>query len=295
MLGIYFARSRCASESLRTEIHRRCVKRFLQLPKHGHLLVATDLQGNLKDFTQLAKHFRALGPNAHLLLTGDLVHGPDEETAQEWPTHLGTPYADQSPALIDAFLEEQRCAPGRVHCLLGNHDHAHFGGPVTSKFHDDEAGVLESALGAEGTRKLQSLVSTFPLVAWAPCGAVMLHGAPSAEIASPLQLEGIELTGYDVFDIEQFMKVPILGSLLWSRMATAEQSKRFLEALNGTFALYGHDVVREGYERVGDDQLCFSTSFGLFDERKVYVLLDLAAKYPNVHALREGYEILTLY
>jgi hypothetical protein len=271
------------------------VPRFLQLPDHGRLLVATDLQGNLKDFRQLAKHFRALGPDAQLVICGDLVHGPDDETAQEWPEHLGTPYFDQSPALVEAFIDEQNHAPGRVHCLLGNHDHAHFGGPVTSKFHDDEGAVLVASLGPEGAQRLSQLVSTFPLIAWAPCGAVMLHAAPSAEIQSASQLEDIELEGYTELDIERFMRTPILGSLLWSRLATPEQSKRFLKALNGTIALYGHDVVREGYERVGDDQLCFSTSFGLYDENKVYVSLDLAAKYPDVHALREGHEILPLY
>ena len=121
--------------------------RFLQLPNHGRLLVGTDMQGNLRDFRQLATRFRAAGPDAHLLLTGDLVHGPDDETAQKWPDHLGTPYIDESPALMDAFLEEQRLAPGRVHCLMGNHDHAHFGGPVTSKFHDDEGGGSRRAWG----------------------------------------------------------------------------------------------------------------------------------------------------
>ncbi len=271
------------------------MKRFLELPAHGRLLVATDLQGNLADFVQLSKHFRAAGPDAQLVITGDLVHGPDEATAQAWPDHLGTPYTDQSGALMDAFLEEQRRAPGRVHCLLGNHDHAHIGGPVTSKFHDDEAGVLEATLGPERTQRLQALISTFPLVAWAPCGAVMLHGAPSAEIRSAAQLEELVVDVYSGFDIERFMRVPILGAVLWSRMATDEQSRRFLAALKGTVALHGHDVVRDGYARVGDDQLCFSTSFGLYDERKVYVSLDLGSKYPDVHALREGVEILALY
>lgn len=271
------------------------VARLLQLPARGRLLVATDLQGNLKDFEALARHFRAAGEDAHLVLTGDLVHGPDDETAAAWPEHLGSPYVDESGALMDAFLEEQKRAPGRVHCLLGNHDHAHLGGPVTSKFHDDEAGVLEMRLGPERAQRLQELIATFPLVATAPCGAVMLHAAPSAEIKHARQLEDIDLKGYESFDIERFMKVPVLGALLWSRMATAEQSKKFLKAFGATIALYGHDVVREGFERVGEDQLCFSTSFGLFDENKVYVQLDLAAKYPNVQALRVGQEILPLY
>lgn len=268
---------------------------LLQLPARGRLLVATDLQGNLRDFEALVAHFRKAGDDAHLLLTGDLVHGPDDETAEDWPEHLGTPYTDESGALMDAFIAEQARAPGRVHCLLGNHDHAHCGGPVTSKFHDDEAGVLESKLGPERSATLQALIATFPLIARAPCGAVMLHAAPSADVQSIAQVEAVGRAGYESLDIERFMKVPVLGALLWSRMATPAQSKKFLQALGGTIALYGHDVVREGFERVGDDQLCFSTSFGLYDEHKVYVSLDLAAQYPSVQALRVGTEILPLY
>ena len=41
-----------------------------------------------------------------------------------------------------------------------------------------------------------SLLAGFPLVAVAPCGAVMLHGAPSAEIDAPEALEKIQLGGY---------------------------------------------------------------------------------------------------
>ncbi len=38
-----------------------------------------------------------------------------------------------------------------------------------------------------------------------------------------------------------------------------------------------------------------STSFGLIDANKVYVSLDLASKYRNVHDLRVGRELLPLY
>jgi hypothetical protein len=46
---------------------------------------------------------------------------------------------------------------------------------------------------------------------------------------------------------------------------------------------------------VGDEQIVVSTSFGVFDENKVYVQLDLAERYPTVHDLRVGHEILPLY
>ena len=55
--------------------------RILRLPDKGTLVVSTDLQGNLRDFTTLLGHFHAAEEaakgEAHLVLTGDLVHGPD--------------------------------------------------------------------------------------------------------------------------------------------------------------------------------------------------------------------------
>jgi hypothetical protein len=268
--------------------------RVLTLPDRGRLLVGTDLQGNLGDFRQLMKHFEAT-PDAWLVLTGDLVHGPDEATCARWPLHLGTPYRDESPALVEAFLEAQRRYPGRVHCLLGNHDHAHIGGPVTAKFYDDEGAALEARLDTAGVARLRGLIAGFPLLAVAPCGAVMLHAAPSAALESREQLEALKLDGYDTWHFTNFLTVPVLGALLWSRMAKPEESRRFLKAVGGTVALFGHDVVREGYVRDADDQLCFSTSFGLLDRDKVYVELDLSARYSDAHALREGREILKLW
>lgn len=269
--------------------------RVLRLPSTGKLVVGTDLQGNLRDFTQLLKHFETEGPDAHLVLTGDLVHGPDEQTFRHWPEHLGTRYRDESPKLIDAFLAAQAKYPGRIHCLLGNHDHAHVGGPTTAKFYADERTALESRLDPAGLARLQSLFLSLPLVAVAPCGAVLCHAAPAAAIDGPEQLEVLPIAGYEEWHFTDFIDVPVIGALLWSRSATPEQARRFLKALGGTLALFGHDIVREGYSKEGDEQLCFSTSFGLLDRDKFYVELDLAKRYEDVHALREGRELLKLW
>jgi hypothetical protein len=59
--------------------------------------------------------------------------------------------------------------------------------------------------------------------------------------------------------------------------------------------IYGHDVIPEGFEMVGDEQIVVSTSFGVFDSNKVYVSLDLAGRYRGVGDLRIGQEILPLY
>lgn len=269
--------------------------RVLRLPSRGRLLISTDLQGNLTDFRQLERHLEAAGDDAVLVLTGDLVHGPDEDTQARWPEHLGTPYRDESPALVEALLAAQARAPGRVWCLLGNHDHAHVGGPATAKFHPDERYALEQRLDAAGVERLRRAVRTFPLVAAAPCGVVLCHAAPSAAIDGPHDFEHLVLEGYDEMGFAEFLSVPVLGPLLWSRLATEAEAERFVRALGGEVAVYGHDVVREGYAKDGQRQLCVSTSFGLLDADKVYVEVDLAGKYRSVHDFREGVELKRLY
>lgn len=267
----------------------------LRLPASGTLVIGTDLQGNLADFQQLHRRFEALGDDAQLVLTGDLVHGPDDATAAQWPDFLGTPYVDASPALIEAFAAAQVKAPGRVHCLMGNHDHSHLGGPVVQKFHDDEGAHLEAKLGPEGTSRWRALAGGFPLVAIAPCGVVMTHAAPSLALDSVEQLEGIPWDVHAGDAIETFCKRPVLGALLWARSAKDEVVAQFLRVLGGSVAVFGHDVVREGFAREGAQQVCVSTSFGLFDEQKVFVQVDLSGKYPNADALREGVELRKLY
>lgn len=268
--------------------------RLLRLPDRGRLLVGTDLQGNLGDFRRLERHFLAAGDDAWLVLTGDLVHGPDEATADRWPDFLGTPYRDESPALVDAFLDLRARAPGRVHCLLGNHDHAHVGGPATFKFHDDEAAALEARLDDAARARLKAALKGFPLVAVAPCGVVLLHGAPSANLAHPDELEALRLDGYEAMHITDFARVPVLGALLWSRLAKDHEAERFVRALGGEVAIYGHDIVREGYAKDGPRQLCVSTSFGCHDDVKTYVEVDLAARYTSVDDFRDGVELKRL-
>lgn len=269
--------------------------RLLRLPDSGRLLVATDIQGNLRDFQRMVTLFEQSPDDSVLVFTGDLVHGPDEITEQHWPDYLGTPYRDESPAVIQAFLAAQERHPGRIHCLMGNHEHAHVGGPRTAKFHSDEAQVLEERMGPGPAGAMRTLFYQLPLVASAPNGIVLVHAAPSAPLRGPEDLEDVRLEGYNGWGIDEFFQVSLLGPMLWSRMATPEQARAFLEALGGCIAIYGHDVVREGYERVGREQLCVSTSFALFDEHKTYVEVDLGTVYPDVHSLRDGVELKRLY
>src|SRR5262245_18058760 len=272
--------------------------RVLRLPDHGRLLVCTDLQGCLRDFQRIVQLFeQALidyQGDAYLLFTGDLIHGPHIEP-EDWPDFLGEYYRDQSGELMMAYAALAAQYPGRVHALLGNHEHGHIGGPHTAKFAADEVALLEQILGPAGTARMKGIIHTFALAAVSRCGAVFTHGAPAAQIDSIADLEAADLSGKGFASPLDILDTPVVGKVLWARSATEAEARRFLRATGGTMSIYGHDVIPEGFEKIGDEQIIVSTSFGLFDKNKVYVSLDLAHRYKNVHDLRNGHELLPLY
>jgi len=272
--------------------------RVLRLPDKGRLLVCTDLQGCMRDFERMVELFeQALHHyqgDAHLLFTGDLIHGPHIDP-EDWPDFLGEYYRDASGEVMIAYAGLAARYPGRVHALLGNHEHGHIGGPHTAKFAADEVALLEQILGPAATARMRGIIHTFALAAISRCGAVFTHGAPAAQIDSVADLESADLSGAGYASPLDVLDTPIVGKVLWARQASEAEARRFLRGAGGTISIYGHDVIPEGFECVGDEQIVVSTSFGVFDSNKVYVSLDLAAKYPTVHHLRVGKELLPLY
>jgi hypothetical protein len=271
---------------------------ILRLPDHGRLIVCTDLQGCLRDYEQIVALFQAArarhGGDAHLLFTGDLVHGPHIDP-RDWPSFLGEFYRDQSGELMHEFARLRAQLPKHVHAIIGNHEHGHIGGPHTAKFAVDEVELLEARLGPDQSAWLRALLRELPLCAVAPCGAVFTHGAPAAEIKSIKEVERARLDNLSFDSPIDIFDIPVVGPLLWARSAQADVARRFLKAMGGTISIYGHDVIPEGFERVGDEQIIVSTSFGVFDSNKIYLELDLAARYKSVYDLRVGHEILPLY
>lgn len=273
--------------------------RVARLPAEGVLLVATDLQGNYRDYQALKRIYfaeKAAGNRPILALCGDLVHGPDPamNAPGAWPDYLGTAYVDQSARLLRDF--ERFTREERAFAVLGNHEHAHIGGPVVPKFHPDEAAVLDRALGADRPA-MHAFLRSWPLVAVAPAGVVLVHGAPGGTEPDAAAFERLDYAGYEGVSIQAMYRHDTVGALLWSRMARPEQARALLAALglDAGVIVFGHDVVRAGWETTGAEQICVSTSFALHDPAKVYLRLDLAARYRDARALTVGREIRRLY
>jgi hypothetical protein len=269
------------------------MSRVVRLPEQGILVAATDLHGNLCDFRAVVSRFLALhDQHAHpqLVLCGDLVHGP-AITEAEWPEHLGTFYEDRTPELLAEAEQLQHDFSGQVHYLLGNHEHAHLGGPRVDKFHPDEASHLEHRYGDAGFEPVRRWLATWPWVALAPsAGLTLTHAAPHAQITSAADLEATPLDGYEDVALHEMASTGPLGALLWARTTTADRAYAFMRALDtrACVAFYGHDPVREGHVVDHEPLLCVSTSFGCHDGDKTYLEWDLAVPAVSAEQVAEA-------
>ncbi len=270
-----------------------------RLPSEGILLIATDLQGNLVDFERMIElyHVEARQQPTVLAFCGDLIHGPPPELQAPgaWPWHLGTRYEDASAELLLRF--EELIYAEQVLSVMGNHEHAHVGGPVVPKFYPDEAAVLDASLGPDRDR-ICGLIRTLPLMVVAECGVVLTHGAPRYTAPSIEAFEALSWGGYEQVPILQMVDRDPLGALLWARGCDDASALDLLEVVTGRrsgVVVHGHDIVRTGYDREGEHHIVVSTSFALLDRHKTYVRLDLSARYESTRDLQEGQEILPLY
>jgi len=267
------------------------VARLVELPDKGRLIVASDLQGNLADFDHLESIFEeaAVQPNgACLVLTGDLIHGP-EIPERNWPDYLGSYFRADSATLLDRAEALANRHPGRVFYLLGNHEHAHIGGPIVSKFFADEALRLERCMGPERSAEIRHWLHNWPLVAVARhAGLVMLHAAPNAVLRDASDLEKVPLIpGVG----REGMVEGVLAEILWARTASTIRARAFMAAIDERLrvAIYGHDVARSGYAIDREPLLCISSSFGCFDGDKLYLDWDLARKATSAsQVVQEG-------
>ena len=267
------------------------------LPDRGTLLVSTDMHGNLEDFVALRAAFLkvcAEDPACHWAILGDAVHGPSPEARARRPALYD--YEDASAAIVVGILELQQQHPGRVHYVLGNHDHGHVGGPHTGKFYPDEVAVLERRCTPAEQAAIAALFSRALLAVAAPCGVLLAHGCPDDRIIRFADLEDCRLARnendvyrrhlLDTFTRSYGQSEAVVGRLLATVSATA---------VPVTLVIHGHDRDEAGYFIASGAQVICPVLFGAPRAAKRYVHLDLAARYASAVDLRDGIELRRLY
>lgn len=271
--------------------------RCITFPGWGELIVSTDLHGNGEDFETLRDLYRQrrrAARDVYWLILGDLVHAPDPRAQREEPRLYG--YPDASAQIVAELAAMRRAEPDHVLLLLGNHEHAHIGGPRTSKFYADEAAQLEAQLEPAARDELRALFRAAPLIAVAPCGLVFCHGSPNDQLSSLEQLLGLD---YDLGELDDRAR-ELLHSLLNSYGQPAEVTQSVLAGLSRCcgfelhLLVHGHDRDEAGWFAEGGNQLC-PVLFGAPRENKRYLEIDLGKRYKRLDAIRDGVELRRLY
>jgi hypothetical protein len=270
--------------------------RVLFLPSKGKLLVNTDLHGNGDDFRRLRGLFLDLTsrePQTHWVILGDIVHGPNAQIRAYKPTLYD--YEDESWPIAQGIVELRRRFPGRVHYVLGNHDYAHIGGPITSKFYPDEAAHLEAGLAEDQRAELHRLFREALLAVVAPCGLFLTHGSPSDTLRRLEDLNDIPLPP----DPADVYGETVVTSFLTCYGQRGEVAQRLLQTVSRSgpqvcLVVHGHDKDEKGYFTEGGNQLC-PVIFGAPRANKRYLVFDLAACYRSLADVREGQEIRRLH
>ena len=263
--------------------------RFAWVEGQGNLIVVSDLHGNLKDFLRIVEIFEQDANNC-LLFLGDLFHGP-YLTRDEWAPYtdvLGDFYYDQSAAVFRCFKALSAKYPKRVCAILGNHEHAHVGGPKVSKFTEDEAMSFEAQLSFKERKELYDHLSAWPWMVASKCGVSFTHGAPPPTVFTQQSLEDESLLVLDPQSWVQPGRV-LLSELLWRRYSPPEDVQKFLSHLNQfspykqNLVCYGHEPSPEGYEIEHPMLFNLSSSFAMQHDDKTYLHFSLNEVYFNAY------------
>lgn len=261
--------------------------------RRGKLLVTTDVHGNLRDFERMEAIYDELCQADQLvywLMLGDLVHGPGLQARSRRPELYDWP--DASPEIVRRAI--CRTKDPNVDFILGNHDHAHIGGPRTRKFYPDEALELEKRMSRQDIDQMHAFFRGALLVAASENGVVYSHGV--SEVGLPRErIDALDPGGAEPRDEQEEL---FLASILTSYGQPKEVSQAARRDWSRIFGfpihvvVHGHDRDEEGYYVEHDDLLC-PVVFGAPDAAKRVLIVDLERDVANAHEL--SHSLVHLY
>jgi len=268
--------------------------RTLILPDRGSCLISPDLHGCLEDYRRLKQIFLTeleVG-DTHWVLLGDVIHGPSAEAARLDPDLYG--YRDESWAIIEDLVALTEQHPGRIHYILGNHDHGHLGGQRTARFHPDEVAALEDRLRPFQVARLRAFLDRALLAVAAPCGLLMAHASPDARLE---RFEDLDRVALDPEANDRYAN-HLLAAFLWPYGQPEQTTRRLLATVSRScrvrVLVHGHDRDEDGWFVDGRHALC-PVIFGARREDKRYLRIDLAGRYGEAMDLCENREVLRLH
>lgn len=247
--------------------------KFIQLPANGHLMVVTDLHGNLNDYEEYIGLWDCDDPNNHLVFVGDFIHSTSED--------------DGSIEIIDDVIEKFN-KYSNFHPLLGNHEWSHIVGSSVFKGYNNQTQDFEDLIERK-KGSLEPFLSNYveffksmPFFVQTKNGLFISHAGPSRFIHSMNTFNSMFNDDYNN---------SIFYDFLWNRYDNdyiMEDVDNFLRVIGSNCMVVGHTVV-DAYLTYGN-QIIISSSFGSYN--KAYLDVDLSVPINNMDDVIDNIKFL---
>ncbi|MCE5326125.1 MAG: hypothetical protein LLG01_06885 [Planctomycetaceae bacterium] len=203
------------------------------------LIVAGDIHGNRANLDRILRYADLRRCSERVLVLQEIIHGPPDEKSG----------ADRSVELLMRVARLQAELPGRIICLMGNHDLTQAGGAEILK---DGRGVcreftagVATAFGDDAphvSEALNDLLLSFPLAVQTPGGAMVSHSLPTPGAQAPSDVLERSLTADD------FARGGAVYQWLWGRRQNRAQIEQLAQRLKVNFFVLGHRHMEGGFE-----------------------------------------------
>jgi hypothetical protein len=244
-------------------------QQVVHLPAEGEVWMTGDIHDHHRNFGKLLNAVD-LGnnPQRHLILH-ELIHGD----------HFDSSGAEGSWQTLYRAAELKADFPGQVHFLMANHDLAQIHGEGIMKAGLSVCEAFTAGLKRDfGSvyQRVNVVVTEFllslPLAIRAPNGLFFCHSLPNDS-----QMAGFDFTVFDraLTGNDYKRRTGPVYQLIWGRGVTPAGVNQFLEKVNASIVITGHQPQETGFAVNGEKHLIIASDHN----QGVFLPLDLSQQY----------------
>ena len=253
--------------------------KLIELPKHGRLLLVSDLHGNYDDYEDYINLWNGEDPDFHIAFLGDLIHSPY--------------FNDRSIEILDDAIKNDK-EHSNFHVLLGNHEWAHITHTDIYKDGENARDEFEHLISYKkgfiepNLSEYIRFFKTMPFFIKTSNGLFISHAGPSKSVKAIEDFNGIFDGDYNDSVLYDFLWNRPIKNICGSRNIISSNKKydeadifNFLNIIESNCMVVGHSPVN-GFEKIGN-QLIISSSFET--DNKVYLDIDLSKEILHMNHL----------
>jgi len=244
-------------------------QQVVHLPPEGELWMTGDIHDHHRNFGKLLNAVRLdENPQRHLILH-ELIHGD----------HFDSAGAEGSWQTLYRAAELKADFPGQVHFLLANHDLAQIHGEGIMK-----AGLSVCEAFTAGVKRdfgsvyqrvniaITEFLLSLPLGIRAANGLFFCHSLPTDS-----QMPTFDFTVFDreLTGPDYKRRTGPVYQLIWGRGVTPAGVGQFLEKINASIVITGHQPQETGFATNGEKHLIIASDHN----QGVFLPLDLSMQY----------------